>query len=102
MRNQDVWPLHSARRARAAGERGRDVLVMYQEIRDRIFRPCREHGLRPDFPETTRTGRVLLVWNSGQEVVARAFIPTMSDPPPTVLARLQHDLTGIFGEGWME
>ncbi|MFY9777826.1 MAG: hypothetical protein WAL12_00925 [Trebonia sp.] len=45
---------------------------------------------------------MLLVWNSGQEVVARAFIPTMSDPPPTVLARLQHDLTGIFGEGWME
>lgn len=52
--------------------------------RDRIFRLCREHGLRPDFPETTRTGRVLLVWNNGQEVVARAFIPTVSDPPPTV------------------
>ena len=78
------------------------MLVKYQEIRDRIFRLCRERGLRPDFAETTRTGRVLLVWNTGQEVVARAFIPTVDDPAPTVLARLQRDLAGIFGEGWMQ
>lgn len=78
------------------------MLVKYQDIRGRVFSLCREHGLRPDFPETTKTGRVLLVWNTGQEVVARAFIPTMNDPPPIVLERLQHDLAGIFGEGWME
>jgi hypothetical protein len=78
------------------------VLVKYQEIRDRIFRLCREHGLRPDFPETTRTGRLLLLWSPEQVVVARAFVPTVADPPPTVLTRLQHDLAGIFGEGWME
>jgi hypothetical protein len=78
------------------------VLVRYQEIRDRIFELCRQHGLRPDFPETTKTGRVLLVWSIDQRVVARAFIPTVTDPAPSVLARLQHDLAGIFGEGWME
>jgi hypothetical protein len=78
------------------------VLVRYPEIRDRIFKLCREHGLRPDFPETTRTGRLLLLWNPEQVVVARAFIPTVADPPPTVLARLQYDLSSVFGEGWME
>ena len=78
------------------------MLVKYQEIRDRIFALCRQCGLRPDFPETTRTGRVLLLWTADQQVVARAFIPTVSDPPLGVLARLQHDLAGVFGEGWME
>jgi hypothetical protein len=78
------------------------VLVRYQEIRDRIFKLCREHGLRPDFPETTRTGRLLLLWRPEQVVVTRAFIPTVGDPPLTVLAHLEHDLSGVFGEGWME
>lgn len=78
------------------------VLVRYQEIRDRIFELCRQFGLRPDFPETTKTGRVLLVWSIDQRVVARSFIPTVADPPLTALARLQHDLAGVFGEGWME
>lgn len=78
------------------------MLVRYQEIRDRIFELCRQHGLRPDFPETTRTGRVLLVWSADQQVVARAFIPMVADPPLSVLARLRHDLAGIFGEGRME
>lgn len=78
------------------------MLVRYQEIRDRIFRLCRERGLRPDFPETTKTGRVLLLWSADQQVVARSFIPTVPDPGPVVLGRLQHDLAGVFGEGWME
>jgi hypothetical protein len=78
------------------------VLTRYQEIRDRIFRLCRDNGLRPDFPETTRTGRVLLLWSVDQRVLARAFVPTVTDPAFTVLARLQHDLAGVFGEGWME
>jgi hypothetical protein len=78
------------------------VLAGYQEIRDRIFVLCREHGLRPDYPETTRTGRLLLLWSPEQVVVARAFIPTVADPPPTVLVRLGHDLAGVFGKGWME
>jgi hypothetical protein len=78
------------------------VLVKYQEIRDRIFQLCRQYGLHPDFPETTRMGRVLLLWSAERQVVARAFIPTAADPSPTVLARLQHDLAGVFGEGWME
>jgi hypothetical protein len=78
------------------------VLTTYQEIRDRIFKLCREHGLRPDFPETTRAGRVLLLWTGEQEVVARSFLPAVADPPPTVLERLRHDLAGVFGEGWME
>jgi hypothetical protein len=78
------------------------VLVRYQEIRDRIFKLCREHGLRPDFPETTRTGRLLLLWSPEQVVVARAFIPTVADPPLTVLARLEHDLSGVLGERWVE
>lgn len=75
------------------------MLVKYQEIRDGIFTLCREHGLRPDFPETTRTGRLLLLWSPDQVVVARAFIPTVADPPPTVLVRLEHDLSRVFGEG---
>ena len=78
------------------------VLGKYPEIRDRIFKLCRAHGLRPDFPETTRTGRALLLWSPEQMVVARAFIPTVADPPPTVLARLERDLSWVFGEGWME
>jgi len=78
------------------------VLVRYQEIRDRIFKLCREHGLRPDFPETTRSGRVMLLWSAEQVVVARTFLPMVADPPPAVLARLQHDLAGVFGKGWME
>jgi hypothetical protein len=78
------------------------VLVKYQEIRDRVFELCRQTGLRPDFPETTRTGRVLLLWSADQRVVARSFIPTVADPPLIILARLRHDLAGVFGEGWME
>ena len=78
------------------------MLVKYQEIRDRIFELSRQYGLRPDFPETTRMGRVLLLWSAERHVVARAFIPTVADPSPTVLARLQHDLAGVFGEGRME
>ena len=78
------------------------MLGKYPEIRDRIFEFCRAHGLRPDFPETTRPGRALLLWSPEQTVVARAFIPTVADPPPTVLARLECDLSGVFGEGWME
>jgi hypothetical protein len=78
------------------------VLAKYQEIRDRIFDLCRQHGVRPDFPEMTRMGRVLLLWSADQQVVGRAFVPTVADPSPSVLARLQHDLAGVFGEGWME
>jgi hypothetical protein len=77
------------------------VLTDYREIRDRIFELCRQQGLRPDFPET-KTGRVLLVWSADQRVMARAFLPTYKDAGPAVLGRLQHDLAGIFGEGWME
>lgn len=78
------------------------MLAKYQEIRDRIFVLARRHGLRPDFPETTRTGRVLLLWSTDQVVVARSFVPTVDDPGTVVLARLQHDLAGVFGEGWLE
>ena len=79
------------------------MLDKYPEIRDRIFELCRAHGLRPDFPETTRTGRALLLWSPAQIVVARAFIPTIADPPPTVLARLERDLSGVSEKGgWNE
>jgi hypothetical protein len=44
----------------------------------------------------------LLLWSADQQVLARAFVPTVTDPAFTVLARLQHDLAGVFGEGWME
>jgi len=77
------------------------VLGNYPEIRDRIFELCRARGLRPDLPETTRAGRLLLLWSPEQIVVARAFIPTVADPPPTVLARLERDLSGALGDGWM-
>jgi len=78
------------------------VLTDYRKIRDRVFELCRELGLRPDFPETTKAGRVLLVWSADQRVLARAFIPTYPDAGPVVLGRLQRDLAGVFGEGWME
>ena len=78
------------------------MLTDYREIRDRIFELCRLNGVRPDFPETTKAGRVLLVWSADQRVIARAFIPTYANPGALVLGRLQHDLAGIFGEGWME
>ncbi len=78
------------------------VLTRYQEIRDRVFELARRHDLRPDFPETTKLGRVLLLWSTDQIVVARTFLPTVSDPGPTTLRQLQYDLAGVFGEGWME
>ena len=78
------------------------MLTDYREIRDRIFELCRENGLRPDFPETTRMGRVLLVWSKHQRVVARTFIPTRANAGPVVLGRLRDDLSGIFGEGWLD
>jgi hypothetical protein len=78
------------------------VLIDYQGIRDRIFELCREHGLRPDFPETTKMGRYLLLWDSDQVVRARTFVPTAKDPELFVLERLQRDLATVFGEGWME
>jgi hypothetical protein len=76
------------------------VLTTYQEIRDRIYALARAHGLRPDWVESSREMRALLLYDTNQIAVARAMVP-LRRLDPDVLARLEHDLEHVFGKGWM-
>jgi hypothetical protein len=75
--------------------------MTYAEIRDRIYDLARRHGLRPDWVESTREMRHLLLYNTDQIVVARARVP-LRRMDADVLARLAHDLEKVFGKDWME
>jgi hypothetical protein len=76
------------------------VLTTYQEIRDRIYQLARERGLRVDWIESTPDNRTLLLYDSGQVLLARARVP-LRQVGPLRLGRLASDLEDVFGEGWM-
>jgi hypothetical protein len=76
------------------------MLANYPQIRDRIYALARKHELRVDWRETTRSYRLLLLYDSRQAVVARARVP-LRRMDPDVLAELAHQLDDVFGEGWM-
>jgi len=77
------------------------VLTTYQEVRDRIYEMSRQHNLRPDWAESTRSVRLLLLYNSSQTVIARATVP-VRDITMAKLERLRDDLAPVFGKEWME
>jgi len=77
------------------------VLTTYQEVRDRIYEMARRHSLRPDWAESTRSVRLLLLYDSSVTVVARATVP-VRDITMAKLERLRDDLAPIFGKEWME
>jgi hypothetical protein len=77
------------------------VLAPYPEIRDRIYELARWHGLRPDWVESTREMRHLLLYDANQIVVARARVP-LRRMDADLLARLAGDLEKVFGKDWME
>jgi len=62
---------------------------------------ARRHSLRPDWAESTRTVRLLLLYDPSQIVVARATVP-VRDITLAKLERLRDDLAPIFGKEWME
>jgi hypothetical protein len=77
------------------------VLTTYQELRDRIYTLARQHGYRPDWVESTRSMRLLLLYDSSQIVVARTTVP-VRDITMAKLERLRDDLAPVFGKEWME
>lgn len=77
------------------------MLIAYQEVRDRIYEMARRHNLRPDWAESTRTVRLLLLYDPSQIVVARATVP-VRDVTVAKLERLRDDLAPIFVKEWME
>lgn len=77
------------------------MLTTYQEVRDRIYEMARLHSLRPDWAESTRSVRLLLLSDSSQKVVARTTVP-VRDITLAKLERLHGDLAPIFGKEWME
>jgi hypothetical protein len=77
------------------------VLTSYPEIRDRIYTLARQRNLRVDWIESTRRYRALLLYDSGQVVVARATVPVRHVDSDD-LAKLARDLEGVFGKGWMD
>ncbi len=77
------------------------MLTTYQEVRDRIYEMARRHGLRPDWAESTRSVRLLRLYDSSQAVMARTTVP-VRDITMAKLERLRDDLAPIFGKEWME
>jgi len=77
------------------------MLTTYQEIRDRIYQLARRNALRPDWVESTRSVRLLLLYDGNQVVVARTTVP-VRDITKAKLDRLHDDLAPVFGKGWME
>jgi hypothetical protein len=54
----------------------------------------------PDWIESGRSTRSLLLYNRNQVVVARALIP-LRRMDPDLLAALESALEGVFGKGWI-
>ena len=77
------------------------MLTTYQEVRDRIYEMARRHNLRPDWAESTRSVRLLLLYDPSQTVMARATVP-VRDITMAKLERLRDDLAPVFGKEWME
>lgn len=76
------------------------MLVTYQEIRDRIYALARERDLRIDWAETTLLFRLLLLYDPGHVVVARASVP-VKGISIRALNDLQADLEHVFGKDWL-
>ena len=77
------------------------MLTTYQELRDRIYAMARQQGFRPDWVESTRSVRLLLLYDSNHVVVARTTVP-VRDITMAKLDRLREDLAPVFGKEWME
>lgn len=77
------------------------MLMSYPEIRDRIYVLARQRNLRVDWIEPSRLYRELLLYDSGQVLVARATVP-LRNLTQKRLTELSRNLEGVFGEGWME
>jgi len=77
------------------------VLTTYQELRDRIYEMARRFGYRPDWVESTRSVRLLLLYDRNQVVVARTTVP-VRDITMAKLDRLRDDLAPVFGKECME
>jgi hypothetical protein len=77
------------------------VLTTYPAVRDRIYEMARQHDLRPDWVESTRSGRLLLLYDRTQTVVARTTVPVRGITRAR-LERLRDDLEHVFGKEWME
>jgi len=77
------------------------VLTTYQELRDRIYQMSRQFGYRPDWIESTRSVRMLLLYDGKQVVVARTTVP-VRDITMAKLERLHDDLAPVFGKEWTE
>ncbi|PRX65503.1 hypothetical protein B0I32_107265 [Nonomuraea fuscirosea] len=74
----------------------------YAAIRDRIIGLSRLHGLRPDWVETTRRQRFLLLWDAGGRVAARAIVPLYPGETPQLVDSLEEGLAHLFGDGWLK
>jgi hypothetical protein len=77
------------------------VLSGYPEIRDRIYELAKDRGLRVDWAETTRTVRLLLLYDQTQIIIARAVVPVRAIRP-TQLNDLEHALEHVFGKDWLQ
>lgn len=77
------------------------MVTTYKEVRDRIYEMARRHSLRPDWVESTRSVRLLLLYDSAQMVMARTTVP-VRDITMAKLERLRDDLAPVFGKEWME
>ena len=77
------------------------MLTTYPEIRDRIYQLARRNELRPDWVESTRSVRLLMLYDRNQVVVSRTTVP-VRDITKAKLDRLHDDLASVFGKGWME
>ena len=77
------------------------MLTTYQELRDRIYQMSRQFGYRPDWIESTRSTRMLLLYDGTHVVVARTTVP-VRDITMAKLERLRDDLAPVFGKEWMQ
>ena len=77
------------------------MLTTYKELRDRIYQMSRQLGYRPDWVESTRSVRMLLLYDGNQVVITRTTVP-VRDITLAKLERLRDDLAPVFGKEWME
>ncbi|MEO3859080.1 hypothetical protein [Acrocarpospora sp. B8E8] len=77
------------------------MLISYAEIRDRIYELARQHDLRVDWAETTRSARLVLLHDRDQIVVGRASVPVRPVTARAVL-ELQRALEHLFGKEWLK
>lgn len=70
----------------------------YPELRDKIALAARTLGLRLDWVEQGKSGRLVLVVSREQIVLARAFLAFRITP--AIEARIVADLEPAFGKDW--